>query len=72
MRSRRQAFEGLKNKIPLDFRRAAECLTQKSWPGGRVVWGKLPTWASTEGAQIFTVAEGVPGDPLWNSEPLRA
>lgn len=34
--------------------------------------GEAATRVSTEGAQIFTVAEGVPGDPLWNSEPLRA
>lgn len=50
--------------------------------GGRDRTRELPTCApayldtkktrpSTEGAQIFTVGEGVPSDPRWNSEALR-
>ena len=85
--SRPQAFRWVRNKAPFDFKRAKWShpgRIHKPWPVGGITWGScLPvcvpaylgtkkTRPSVESAQIFTIGEVVPGDPLWNSKPLTA
>lgn len=82
LRSRPLASRGSRNKAVFDSRTAAGGLHQArpSVPAGS--HGELPTCdpayvdtrkngPSAQGTHIFTVGEGVPSDPLWNSEPLK-